>query len=41
MYKVWRYEFREEGWEDICEQNDGLGYGWTDQIKGCREYDNV
>jgi hypothetical protein len=39
--EVWSYEFGEEGWEDICEKNDCLGYIWTDEIKGRREYDNV
>ena len=41
MDEVWSNELRQEGWKDICEENDALRYRWADKIEGCREDDNI
>ena len=26
-------KFRDEGWDDIGEENDSFGYGWSDEVE--------
>lgn len=41
MYEVGSDQLGEEGWEDVCKEDDAFGYGGADEIEGCGENDNV
>ncbi len=41
MDEVWSNQLRQEGWEDICQEDDALGYGGADEVEGSREDDHV
>ena len=41
MDEVGCYQLGDEGGEDVCEEDDGLGDVGADEIEGCGEDDNV
>lgn len=41
MYEVRRDQFRQEGWEDIGEENDAFRYVRSDEVLRGREDDDV
>jgi hypothetical protein len=41
MYEVWSCKFREERGKDICEEDNGFGECWADEVESGREDNNV
>lgn len=41
MDEVGRAQLHEEGGYDIAEEDDALWYGWTDEIEGSGQDDDV